>query len=195
MGTVPVQELEKYDWDDISQRLCKYAKARLGSRGTIQDADEIAQEALRRFLDPEYADWDRQKEPALLQHLGSVVNGILLDRVRKSRRHLKKENEVSHFLILTRYGETLSPEQRAVIKDYSQRFFALLFDRLSSKKDTVAEKIVELELEDVHEAAEQAARLNLPMAEIRNARRRLADHRAAVDTFLSIEVTHVDTKK
>lgn len=193
MGKVPMHDLEKYDWDDISQKLTGFASRRLGSRGSLRDAEEIAQEALTKFLDPEYADWDRQKQPDLLQHLGSIVNGILIDRVRKWRTERDYEKDYHHFLVLTRYGEALSPEKFAVLTDYVQRTYDLLFERTES--DKIVEQILALELEDVHEAAEQAARLNLPIADIRNARRRLDAHRTAVDKILNTEATHADTEK
>ena len=55
--------LDGIDWGELFERLCAYGMGKM--RLNPADAEQVAQEALRRFLDPEYAGWDRQKEPDL----------------------------------------------------------------------------------------------------------------------------------
>ena len=70
MGELP----EGIDWGDMFKRLFAYGTGQM--RLNPSDAEQVAQEAIRRFLDPMYADWDQKKEPSLLLHLGSIFNGV-----------------------------------------------------------------------------------------------------------------------
>jgi len=67
----------RWTWmpDDILKRLTAYTHRCLGRGGRIQDAEDIAMQAITRVMDPEYRDWDPAEGP-LLWHLQSEVNGI-----------------------------------------------------------------------------------------------------------------------
>src|SRR5688572_17081193 len=103
------------DWREVARRLTLFAFRRLGSGAQRSDAEELAQEALRRFLDPNYAGWDVAVEPDLLRHLGSIVNGLISNRVkREKRRHPVTLEAVES----TAGGE--NPSSRTVAADHLQ---------------------------------------------------------------------------
>jgi hypothetical protein len=78
--------LASQDWSDLARRLTRYAHVRLRGR-SWETAEEIAQEAIARLLDPAYASWDRERHPDLFDGLGYIVNGLVSNyRQRKATR-------------------------------------------------------------------------------------------------------------
>lgn len=75
------EELEQLDWATIGRRMLAYALRRLGSRGSIHDAEEIVQEAICQMLDPNYKEWDT--DTPLDRHLVSTINGVIRNRTTK----------------------------------------------------------------------------------------------------------------
>lgn len=78
--------LASQDWADLARRLTRYAHVRLRGR-SWETAEELAQEAIARLLDPAYASWDRERHPDLFDALGYIVNGLVSNyRQRKATR-------------------------------------------------------------------------------------------------------------
>jgi hypothetical protein len=48
-----------------------------GVPGSLADAKDLADEAMRRLFNSNYAPGDPAREPDILPHLGSTVNGLL----------------------------------------------------------------------------------------------------------------------
>ncbi len=113
MAKVPDELLEGVDWAKIVQRLVLYAHRKLGHQVPLAEAEDMAGEAIRQFLDPEYADWDPARQ-TLEMKLGSIVNGLFQNRSRVKRTN----SEISHdFTATTPEQATTSsepgPEARA----------------------------------------------------------------------------------
>jgi DNA-directed RNA polymerase specialized sigma24 family protein len=172
--------LETASWDEIARRLSLFARRRLGSRGTMEDAQDLAFEAIRRALDPDYADWDPGAQPSLLRHLGSVVNGLIQNRTRSRALALAS----------ARKPETLdvvgpSPEDGLSARQQTERALELLSSRLGA--DAVARSVLALTLDGIDKPRHQAERLGAPVGDIYNARRRLDGHIDAVRAQLRNE--------
>lgn len=105
------------DWGDVFERLCAYGMGRM--RLNPADAEQVAQEALRRFLDPAYAAWDRAKEPNLLRHLGSIFNGIVRDM--RTKRAFNRERMSSDGAHPDADDPTQSQADRLVLADQGRR--------------------------------------------------------------------------
>lgn len=182
--------LEQFDWAEISQRLTKYAKHRLGTRGTWQDAEQLAQEAICRFLDPEYAAWDTEKQPDIMLHLGSIVNGVLANHVRKwenCKIDHKEPNKLGAEIDnrQRRSGNSISAEGKCSDSPDARKVLSILTDRLA--QDSLCQEVLLLHMDGIDRPAEQATALERPVKEINNARRRLDDHLQAVRRMLEQE--------
>jgi len=162
------------DWGLISAKLTNYAHKRTGRR-SIDRAQEIAQEAIARHFDGSYAAWDPNKE-SLFLHLTSIVNSLAYgDRVKSSTNHEKRVTTASMARAVER---TASPDATAeddlVARDFHSRAWTDV--RARAANDALVTKLTDLWQDGVDAPAEQAAALGVPIAEVRNARRRLFTH-------------------
>ena len=191
MGAKPTglsaEELENLDWSEILRRLTAFALKRLRSRGSLADAEDLAQEAVTRFLDPKYAGWDRDREPDLLRHLGSILNGVLNNRVRLKSFAAEEPND-EIIVNATDCDEPL-PEARVAATEDLNRSISLISARISG--DKLVEDILLLSIDGINDASAQSAHLRVSISEIYNARRRLAAHRDAVRRQVSTEAPYV----
>lgn len=178
--------LDDIDWSRVSKRLTAFAHWRLGSRGTWQDAEDLANEAITRVFSPDYKAWDPATEPDLLRHLGSVVNGLISNMSRTAREELG--------------GDVLGEEGTAPRRDAHRtagvaswvdgKIYATeILERIATEVegDKLASKVFWLEVEGVPEPKNQAARLGRPIRDIYNARRRLEAKLAMVKEALQKE--------
>ena len=179
MGSVSHQQLLEHDWSDISRRLTLFVYGRLGRGRSMHDAEEIAQEAVRRFLDPNYAQWDQGREPSLVRHLGSIANGVLSDR---RQRKSSSNEELRDVADMAEVDASEDVETRVASAEVAARSLAALRERLA--KDRVALDILELIIRGVDEPREQARQLSLAPREVYNARRRIALHRDAIRNLI-----------
>ena len=165
--------LEAIPWGEVFERLTHFAKRRLGARGTIRDAEDLAMDAISQFLDPEY-EWDRSRP--VEQVLGSIVNGLIQNR---SRRHYLKSERSSEKRVAHAEDPRPSAAERAETADCARKKIDLLLERVA--RDTTVEAIVMLELEGIDEPKEQARRLKVASQDLYKARRRLQGHIDAVN--------------
>jgi hypothetical protein len=168
------------DWREVARRLTLFAFRRLGRGAQQSDAEELAQEALRRFLDPNYAGWDRSVEPDLLRHLGSIVNGLVSNRVQRAKRRqdvtLDNADLVAHE----------NSDSRLVAADHVRHL--VLRIRAALEDDPQAERVFELMLDGVDRPAEQATELGIPASDLYKIRRRLL---AAIENIqMNLELDH-----
>jgi len=185
-GPTPI-DLEKVDWPDVIKRLTVFAMKRLGSRGSLADAEDLAGQAIRQFIDPEYASWDREKEPDLLTHLGSILNGVLNNSLRRKAVEVERPLETPEAGRVA--ADDPTAQRRIIAREDAARAIRLLSERI--KKDDLVESVLLLELDGIDRPSEQATQLDRPIAEVYKARRRLADHREAVRRQLAAESTDV----
>lgn len=171
------------DWPRLAKRLVLYTWRRLERLGIHQRelAEDLAFEAIRRHLDEEYARWDRQRYPRAIDHLGSLVNGLIrnhLTRQSTAREHLTPPDllEGAH------QDAHASHEARLITQDWARHVLEEL--RAHIGQDALAQELVELMLEGVDSPREQAAALGADVQQIYNARRRLKRHHARVRRHL-----------
>lgn len=155
------------DWRTIHKRLFTFAVRR--HRLSPDDADEVVQQAILRFLDPAYVAYDPAVHGDVLRFLGSIVNSLVANQRRRP----------STIPLLVVVFEHLtdtapSPEDQAIGTEHAREVVALLLERTA--RDPIAGRLLTLLLEGVTDPEEQAAKLGVPVAEIKNAMRRLKTH-------------------
>jgi len=158
--------LASANWTELSIRLTAYAQRRLRRVGVVKvmDAEEVAQEALRRLFDPKYRLWT-PLEPTLdglINHLGSEVNGIISNLRRRQAR----------------WGDALSFEDRTSHRLPTAQGLDCAADilaRLEATGEDDAADIFRKILEGNLVPAEQAESLRWPPQRVYEARRRLRD--------------------
>jgi len=177
---------ESLDWADIFRRLVLFAfrRRRLrGVPGSLADAEDLAAESIRRLLDSDFAGWDPDREPDLLRHLGSTVNGLLSNELRAVR--VRVERSLSDPSVLRSAEQAVSSAPRIDEVDEHRRVISLLKARVA--QDELVGRLLVLEEEGVTKPATQALQLNAAIETIYRGRRRLARHRQAVRRELAAE--------
>jgi len=160
---------------------------RLGTRGSLADAADLAGEAIRQFFDPDYASWNPEAEPDLLRHLGSRLNGVLNNWLRRKAREVERPLDTPEANRLA--GDDPSAQRRIITREEAARAIRLLSERIVGNE--LVENILILELDGIDTASEQAKQLDRPVAEIYKARRLLGTHREAVRRQLETESSNV----
>ena len=164
--------LAKQDWRAITMRLTLFAYGRLGHR-SIETAKDVAQEALARIWDPEYKDWDPAKEPDLLGHLRSVVNGIVSD-IRQLSRTKSERSEAPDKLARRATKDSIADGRDADGKIDAESFLYRLLALVAD--DATVTDLIYLMSDGVDKPAEQALHLKCDRKDIYNANRRLGGH-------------------
>ena len=146
--------LEAIDWNRTFQRLVVYAHRRSGCRMPLSEAEDVAAKAICQFLDPEYADWDPERQTLLLK-LGSIVNGLLRNRTRtKATSAVLAVDFMSSPVAVLAASESPGPETRAMDGSEARRAFKLLEEEL--KGDECGENVLLLECDGMTEPRMQA---------------------------------------
>lgn len=185
-GPPPV-DLESIDWPEVIRRLTVFAMKRLGSRGSLADAEDLAAQAIRQFLDPDYASWNAEEEPDLLRHLGSILNGVLNNWLRRKALEVERPLDAPE---ANRLGsDDPSAQRRIIAREEAARAIRLLSERIVGNE--LVENVFILELDGIEGASEQAKQLDRPVGEIYKARRLLGTHREAVRRQLETESSNV----
>jgi len=178
--------LAAQDWVVITKRIVLFAHRRLGCR-SIEMARDVAQEALTRVWDPEYADWDPSKEPSLVRHLGSVVNGIIRNLNVSQRERVERPHSPDALEQAVDEGgkptaDGGSPSARIDACKILDRFLE------RTAEDKLASGIILLMADGVDKPSEQAVSLGVPVKDVYNARRRLNEHVGPVRAEFKMEV-------
>ena len=176
------------NWADIFRRLVLFAFRRRqlrGSPGSLADAEDLAAEAIRRLFDSQYVAWDPTREPDLMRHLGSTINGLLSNELRAAR--VKVEQSLSVPSVLRSAEQAAAEDPQLDGAADCRRAMSLLETRVAN--DEVISQVLLLEEEGVTKPAVQAAQLHLEVDVIYKARRRLAQHREAVRRELNGETS------
>jgi len=138
------------------------------------DAEETVQEAIRIFLQAGGAA-DPADAQAFLLSLGSSINGIVANRLRKKADLAVQltedgsESEPDH---------PSDPEALIVGADAARKAVSLLLDRATD--DSIVSDIIVYTTEGVEDPADQAKAIGCSILEVYNGRRRLKVHVDAV---------------
>jgi DNA-directed RNA polymerase specialized sigma24 family protein len=76
--------LANQDWESLSKRLTEFAWRKI-HKTSWEDAEDIAQTAIRRAFDPKCQRWNPKAQPNIFWFLGNVVPGIIANNRRKRR--------------------------------------------------------------------------------------------------------------
>jgi len=177
------------DWADIFRRLTLFAFRRRQLRraqGSLADAEDLAAEAIRRFIDCDHIGPDLKLEADVLRQLGSIVNGLLSNELRTVRA--RKERSLSDPAIYESVQRQTASEDGVAVADECRQALSMLEARVAN--DEVLRRLLPLESDGITKAASQAAHLNLTINVIYKARRRLAAHREAVRIELGNDGNH-----
>lgn len=75
------------DWGEVMLRLSAFV-ARRYQEASEEQVEDVVQEAIQHLLDPDYRSWvePNPSTESLMRHLGSEVNGIVINQRRKNER-------------------------------------------------------------------------------------------------------------
>lgn len=169
--TAPVDDsLEGQDWDRIIKRLTAYARRRLGHSARLEDAKDIAMQAISRVFDPtKYRAWNPQAS-TLLEHLGSEVNGI----VSNLRRTHSRSKEVISDTIEER--KSVASDDRIIDRLDSSRILESLLDIAIERSDEIAQQLLMEAIDGAIAPKDVAAKLTIPIGRVYEGRRRLSEY-------------------
>lgn len=176
---------EAIDWGDVAKRLTLYAWRRLERLGMARRdlAEDFAFEAIRRHLDDRYVDWDRERYPTLLDFLGSQVNGLIRNHLRKFSTQRESTGMLDSYAIEHRMRT--SPEQHQLFEQSEEITHVLSLLRERVAQDATLDALLDVMLDGIDKPAEQARALEVPVHEIYKANRRLKRHFVAVRDTLT----------
>jgi len=138
----------------------------------MDEAERLAQEAICEFLDPEYTG-DPEQETDLLWKLQSIVNGLISNLKRKHSTIFERSLEPAG--LDSACSGSSCPETEALTRVEAGRVTRLLLSHVGG--DELVREILRLQLDEgIEKPRDQAERLDRPIAEVYNARRRLGGH-------------------
>ena len=166
------------DWTAITRRLVLLAVHR--HRLSLEDAEQIAQDAVCRFFDAEYVRYEPDTHGDVARFLGSIVNGLVVNH-RRHDAHGTAWLVGSAGLVDTQP----SPEEHAMLAEHGRHALAKL--RRRTKRDVLVMRLVEAILFDgIHGPTEQAKHLGVRIKDIYEAWRRLREHLEAISISISM---------
>lgn len=166
-----------------ADRCAVYKRLIAHALGLTKDPDEavgLANEAVARVLAGTTYAWDRQKP--LVDHLGSVINGLARNWRRRAWRRREKLHPGRDDDPPLDAADPRGAAEDAILDEAAVREEDALAARVMARvaRDKIIPRMLELEQDGTHAAAEQAAIIGCTVKEIHRARERLAHHRDAV---------------
>lgn len=182
---VVAEKLASQDWEAVTKRLLVLARARLRT-DSLERAKEVVQEALTRIWDPAYKDWNPTEQPDLLEHLGSVVNGIIRN-IHASP--VERGTRVHEPDVVDKIAESVRPgHARLDERVHAREVMSMLLKRTENQARVF--EVLLLMSEGIDKASVQAQKLGCPVTEVYKARRRLTEHVEALRAELAKGVDH-----
>jgi hypothetical protein len=161
------------DWGRVGKALVAFAVRRMHLRPP--EAQDMAQRAMQRAFDPDYAAWDPAAEPNILIHLFGVMRGMAgSDRQRHGfeAERLTRSGELPRVAVAARTDDVLADAQEA------RDAFAAL--RALARGDGLVERILEANARGLDTPAELARALDVNATDIYSANKRLDRYVLAV---------------
>jgi hypothetical protein len=182
--------LRAQDWEGLRKRL--YAIAKWRKLSSFQ-ASEIVDAVIVDCCDPNASPWNPNVEPDLVRHALRVLGNRLSDERRKD---LVRSDPRNVAVVSELTAPPATPDQ--LLEDVEKRarddrVIELTRAHLSGGVDA---QVFDLSLDGIDGAAEQATRLQLPIDDIRRARKRVKYAiRAAIDDEASLWTNASDLLK
>lgn len=170
-GKIPEEVLAGLDWPDLILDLTAFAHRRL--RGaSVEEAKQLAMEAIRVFLDPDSTVmWDYKNEPDPSRCLGSIVNGLGSNYFRrKSTTEEVATDDVEVEMRPDGVREESSPEERVIACDLRRKVLSRVYEL--SARDDLVQTIVLLADDGIIDPDQQMEHLNVSKPQLYEARRR-----------------------
>ena len=174
IAKIPEEVLAKQNWPDLIARLTAVAHRRLPA-ASIEDARQLAKEAVRVFLDPESTvTWDYEKEPDPSWCLGSILNGLLRNHFRRGSTRSEEAAETEALVATADASADRDRAERQIIaRDLLQKVLSRVYEM--SAGDSVVQDIALLADEGLFEIEQQMEKLKVPKARLYEARRRFTE--------------------
>ncbi|MGA2451078.1 MAG: hypothetical protein ABTD50_20655 [Polyangiaceae bacterium] len=168
--------LRAQDWSGLRKRLVAVA---LTSRSTHCRAEELADIVIVDCCDPRGRPWNPSREPDLARHALRLLGNLMSAERRKDKVRLDPRNVAA----LSELGSTsVTPAQALDDAERRARDIRVIEAARARLSDPLDSDVLDLSLEGIDKAAEQAARLAVPIEGIRRARDRVKYAlRAAID--------------
>jgi hypothetical protein len=158
----------KLEWRSISLRLQRFAYVCIRKR-SMEKAEDLAQAAILKVLDPRYKEWDPDREPDIFQHLKNLVRGEVSNLRRKKSEH-HEHTTPNEKIDNARFDPAGDPEEQLAAREMEHTFY----DRLGARfaDDPLAAKLGPLVARGILAPQDQAAALGVEVDQARNARKR-----------------------
>jgi len=177
--------LEDAEWGDISARLTATAHRLMRKRCPLADAENVAQAAICQVLDPDYKDWDPEKN-TLFKHLESVAIGIIHNQyVNAGERMRKKAIDIAANPVAS---EAIAVDDEVASRETAARVFTALRKHFANKR--LETSVVELFSRGVELPREQVEELGLPYMQVYGARSRVVEQAQRI--LAELEKNHVN---
>jgi DNA-directed RNA polymerase specialized sigma24 family protein len=147
----------------------------------VEDAKEIAQEAICRAVDPKRRR-DPEKYPEVPFWLQSIANGLISNRrrkvARKTERFVKEMPEEPATDIAGVASAPPRPDERVIAGDKARRAVTKVLELV--KGDEVAEAVVFMKADGLDKPSEQAKEQKVDIKRLYRAREKVAEATAKV---------------
>jgi len=178
--------IEKLDWVKLRKGLFVFCRRRHGL--SIDDADDVSQQALCRVFNKKLPGWDPHRYPTIQEWLGSIVNGLVSNRRRNvasaserlAGESMPEGNPEFH-------GGGVSnapspPDEAAITADRARKAVSRVLEMVAG--DELAEGVVMQMVAGVDTARDQAEALQVDVAKIYRAREKVTAAAAQVSKIL-----------
>lgn len=188
--TISPEALEifwSHDWDTLYPRLAVYAKRELQKRGWSIERfppQDIVNLAIERVLNAQ-RNWTAEEvnDKLLLGYLCDVIDSIIGHLPREWKKILKLREmgdltEAEAAAVERRVGTEPDPGEaqlRQELEAESDHAFWAFYNSLDDEKDKDLKRILECFYEGITKRDDIAKKLNIPLKDFDNARRRLKD--------------------
>jgi DNA-directed RNA polymerase specialized sigma24 family protein len=174
------------EWPVLIRRLKGHARRKVGRDASENDAEDLVHEAIAHGLD--HLDGWQHTTTSLVDYLGSIMNGIAINRRRKRKR---QQEDVMHEDDIAADSSRAPADPRAgealhLAADLTRATVTRLEARLAG--DGLALAVLALFLQDITMPKDQQAATKREMKEILAARLKIARHAAKVADELEGEV-------
>ncbi len=164
--------LANQDWASLTKRLTQFAYRKIHKR-SWEEAEDIAQTAIRRAFDPKCQRWNPKAQPNVFWFLGNVAQGVIANRRRKLKTgRVETPHDHQGLDELAESADAIDATDEVLARRHRA---ALIVRELA--RQVAAERACALVLAafqaEIDDPREQAASTGLAMQAVYNARSKL----------------------